>query len=113
LGRTGKFILPIEAGVRQGISYSTQGSDDWVFSTRVYNDWSLVRFGNLELLAGGSFGAVYGNTPIAWTVAPEVVGKVHLKDDGWAFVRVDYPFDIGRGRSVDSLNYTLGLGFSW
>lgn len=109
LGHDGKFILPLNAGVRQGIGYSDGDGANWLFSTKVYSDWTLIRLGNLQLDAGGNAGLAYGNQPLKWTAAPEVVGRLYLKKDVDVFGRVEYPFDLNKGRAENSLTYTLGV----
>jgi len=113
LGLPGHFVLPLEAGIRQGVSYNDVNSSTWLLSTKVYSDWTVVKFGNLQFDAGGNVGISYGNTSPTWTIAPEVVSRLYLKKDVDVFTRVEYPFDLNEGKSLNRLTYTFGirLGF--
>ena len=99
LGHTGDLILPLEFGVRQGVGYgntSPDRSSNWNFTTSVFNDWRLVKLGNFEVDAGVNGAVTYGNTPLAWSVAPEAVGRLWLLKNVNTFLRGEYPFKIGR-----------------
>jgi hypothetical protein len=109
LGHSGKFILPLDAGVRQGVGYSDANGSSWQLSTHVFSDWRVVKLGNLELGAGGNVGLSYANQPLKWEASPEVVTRLYLKRDVDLFGRVEYPFDLNAGRSENSLRYTLGI----
>jgi len=109
IGHAGKLILPLEAGVRQSIGYANDGGSSWLLSTRVYSDWVLFKYGNLQLDAGGNVGVVYGNTTLKWVAAPEVVGRLYLKKDVDLFARVEYPFNLNEGKAENRLDYTLGV----
>lgn len=112
LGKTGKVILPVEIGVRQRVTYITDGNE-FDFGTKIYSDFTLLKLGSLELQAGGNVGATYGDKSLAFSISPEVVGKLFLKEDVFAFVRVEYPYDLTNGRSENRLDYSLGLGVSF
>ena len=110
IGRTGRLVLPLEVGVRQGFGYSDVNGATWRFSTKLYSDWTLVRLGNLQLDAGGNVGALYGTrAEPSWVAAPEVVTRLYLKKDVDLFGRVEYPFNLREGRAQESLVYTLGV----
>lgn len=94
LGHTGDLVLPLELGVRQGIGYTSGNGHNWAFGTKAYVDWTLVKLGNLEFDGGLNGGATYGNTALAWTVAPEAVARLWLKRDVNVFVRGEYPFAL-------------------
>lgn len=113
LGHNGQFILPVNAGVRQGLSYSDANGSSWTFSTKVYSDWTLIRLGNLELDGGGNVGLNYGNQALLWEAAPEVVARVYLKKDVDLFGRVEYPFNLNPAASENALRYNLGLRVSF
>ena len=110
LGRSGKFVLPLEIGVRQGFGYSDASGADWKFSTKLYSDWTLIKLGNFEFDAGGNAGLTYGThkEPV-WTAAPEGIVRFYLKKDVDLFGRVEYPFNLNEGRAQESLVYVLGM----
>lgn len=113
LGHSGQFILPVNAGVRQGIAYSDANGANWNFSTKVYADWTLVRLGNLEFDAGANVGLNYGNQALSYEAAPEVVARVYLKKDVDVFGRVEYPFNLNPAASENTLRYNLGVRVSF
>jgi hypothetical protein len=113
LGHSGQFILPVNAGVRQGIAYSDANGSSWNFSTKAYADWTLVRLGNLEFDAGGNVGVGYGNQTLTYEASPEVVARVYLKKDVDLFGRVEYPFNLNPAASENTLRYNLGLRVSF
>jgi len=110
LGHTGKLILPLEAGVRQSVSFN--GVDGDVFlTTRLYADWTLVRYKSFELLGGASVGIDYGNQSLVWRAAPEVETRLWLKSDFYLFGRVSYGFKLNDGAGAeDKLGYGIGIG---
>jgi hypothetical protein len=110
IGRTGRLILPVEAGIRQGISYADGTT---VGNTAAYADWTVLTAGNFELQLGASAGAAYGNIALTWEAAPEVVGKVYLKSDVWVFGRVAYPIELTTLSADNALTYVLGIGVSF
>lgn len=109
LGHTGKFILPLEAGIRQGIGLNYDNGSTWKLSTSVYNEWQLVKLGSLEFDAGGNAGVAYGNNPLAWTVGPEATARLWLTQNVNTFLRGQYEFDVSNN-SVHSQN-ALGIVF--
>jgi hypothetical protein len=111
LGHTGKFILPLEAGVRQGVGLNYDGGSTWKLSTSVYNEWQLVKLGSLEFDAGGNAGILYGNTPLAWTVGPEATARLWLTQTVNTFLRGSYNFDVSHTgvKSQDALGIVFGI----
>jgi hypothetical protein len=109
LGYITKIVLPAEVGLRQTIGYSDSQGANWNLSTKTFSDWTIIRVGNLEADAGGNFGTSYGNQVGDWTAAPEVVGRLYLKKDVDVFGRVEYPFDLTKGTSENTLVYSIGL----
>lgn len=109
LGHDAKIILPAEVGLRQSISYADANGASWLFGTKAYTDWTIVKLGNLEFDAGGNIGLTYGNTTPVWTAAPEVVGRLYLKKDVDCFARVEYPFNLTDGKAENRLTYVLGI----
>jgi hypothetical protein len=109
LGRTGHLLLPLEAGVRQSVTYASDVGT--VASTKVYSDWTFLNYKKLDLFAGANIGASYGNTPFRWSMAPEAGLRFWLKNDVAVVGRVEYPFGI----NVDgvehkrTLSYCIGL----
>jgi len=94
VGHKDYIFSPGEFGVRQSIGYSSalQANNQWGFNTKLYQDWRIVRAGNLELDLGGNVGATYGNTPLALTVSPEATARLWLLKNVNTFVRAEYPF---------------------
>jgi len=113
IGHTGKLILPLEAGFRQKFSYDSAGNNSYIHQSKVYTDFTVLKFWQLELQAGGNVAYAYGDTAATWTVSPEAVAKLYLKKDVWAFGRVEYPYDLNKSAFQNSLVYTLGLGLSF
>jgi len=110
LGHTDVIILPGEFGLRQGLGYSS--SDLWNFSTRVYQDWTLIKLGNLEFDAGVNGGADYGTRgSLLWSVAPEAVGRLWLTKNVNAYTRVDFPFSVKTDsfRAQNTVGINVGL----
>lgn len=108
IGRTGKLLLPIEGGARQGFSWASE-NDAKIFDTQLYFDAFPVKFKRFELGAGVNVGATYGNTPIVYSAGPEAVARIWIKDDVGIQGRVSYPFDLGNQKLGDRLIYTLSL----
>lgn len=107
IGHTVDILFPAEAGIRQSFGIA---DDTTVFGTRVYNDWTILKYQKFELAAGGSIGADYGDRPTAWSGAPEVVVKWWLKSDVAAFGRVEYPINLdSSGEDYDQLRYVVGF----
>lgn len=108
IGRTGKILLPVEAGLRQGFAY-TFGDNNALFDTKVYFDVFPIKFKRFEVGAGVNAGSTWGNTPMVWSAAPEGVVRFYIKEDVAIFGRVEYPFDLGNNELGDRLNYVVGL----
>jgi len=113
LGHNGRFVLPLNAGVRQGLNYSDANGENWGFTTKAYVDWTLIRLGNLEFDAGGNAGVNYGNQPLSYEAAPEAVARLYLKKDVDVFGRVEYPFNLNPAASENTLRYNLGVRVSF
>lgn len=109
LGHTGKLILPIEVGVRQGIAYQSANSEKYDFSTKGFADIAVLKLGNLETDGGANFGINYGATRPNLTVAPEGVLRLYLKKDVDIFGRIEYPFDVTSGGAQNKFRYILGF----
>jgi hypothetical protein len=109
LGHDAKIILPAEVGLRQSIGYSDVNGSSWLFGTKAYTDWTVLRLGNLQFDAGGNVGLTYGNTTPKWTAAPEIVSRLYLKKDVDVFARVEYPFNLTDGKAENRLTYVLGV----
>ena len=106
IGHTGKLLLPIEAGVRQGIAYN---SSDVVLNTKVYADFTLLSVKAFDVFAGGNIGAYYGDTPVLWRIAPEAGIRLWLKDDVGILARAEAPFDLEGWKYQDNIRYFLGF----
>lgn len=108
LGRTGHLLLPIEAGVRQSVSYN-DGST--LLNTRLYNDWTLLSGFNkrVDLFAGGAVGLQYGNQTPSWELAPEAGVRLWLKKDVAVLARAEVPFDVDGWKYKETVRYFVGL----
>lgn len=106
VGYTGKVLLPVEIGIRQGITYD---GDDTLLSTRVYADWTLFTVKTVDVFAGGAAGITYGNTKPIWTIAPEAGLRWWVKNDVAVIGRVEVPFDMVEWEYNDVLRYFIGF----
>jgi opacity protein-like surface antigen len=107
VGRYGKVLLPVEFGLRQGLTYT---DSDVVLNTRVYNDWTLFTVAKkFDVFAGGNVGLSYGNTKPVWTIAPEAGFRWWLKDTVAVVGRVEVPFDMVEWEYNDTLRYYVGF----
>jgi hypothetical protein len=120
LGRTGKLILPLEAGIRQGVNYGevSPSTDGVVLNTKGYVDWTLISYKQLDIFGGGNIGAVYGNTTMGWTAAPELGLRVWLNGVKTVAVvgRAEYVFNLSNctvSPDQDTVKYFLGLAYRW
>jgi opacity protein-like surface antigen len=111
LGHSGRFVLPLNAGVRQAVGYSDANGSSWLLGTRVYSDWTLIKLGNLQFDAGVNGGLDYGNRPLHWSVAPEVVGRIYLTKTVDLNGRVEAPFSLDGGKASfeNTLVYKVGI----
>lgn len=110
LGHTGHLVLPIQAGVRQGVAYDS--TDEATFlDTKVYLDFTVVKLfsDKLDVFLGGNIGITYGNTPLYWSGGPEGGVRWWIKKDIAILGRVEYPFDINNSRAEDVLRYFIGF----
>ena len=116
LGRKVQVVIPSELGVRQTVAWAdvNQGST-WAFNTTLYNDWRIVKVGNVEILAGARIGTTYGNTPMTWAGGPEAEVRLWMKKDVYTFVRGAYDFAFSNSgiNSKDAVTLTVGVGFSF
>lgn len=108
VGRTGKWLLPNEYGVRQSFSYA---DDDVTFNTRLYNDWTVVSLFNkkVDLFAGAFMGLEYGNQKPSWEIAPEAGARWWIKEDVAVLGRVEVPWDLAEWEFKDTIRYFLGF----
>jgi opacity protein-like surface antigen len=106
VGYTGEVILPVELGLRQGITYS---DSDTILSTKVYADWTLFTVKTVDVFAGGNAGLAYGNTKPEWELAPEAGVRWWVKDDVAVLGRVEVPFDMDGWEYKDTVRYFLGF----
>lgn len=109
IGRTGHLLLPLEAGLRQGIAYASPNGGSTTLSTRVYVDATLVHYKAIDFFAGGNVGLAYGNMKSQWRAAPEVGLRCWLWPNVAVIGRVEYPFDLNDGSATDTLEYFVGL----
>ena len=109
VGRTGKWVLPNEFGLRQSF---THGEDNYTrLNTRLYNNWTLftVEKINLDLFAGGAVGLEYGNGSPSWEIAPEAGFRWWIKDDVAVLARAELPWDLAEWEFQDTVRYVLGF----
>lgn len=111
IGRTGFLLLPVEAGVRQNVAWSTD--DSGVFSTRVYSDWTLFSLkGNtkFDYFVGANAGLTYGDVQSFWTAAPETGFRWWLRKDVSVLGRAEFPFRLSDGAEfTETITYFLGF----
>lgn len=134
-GHSLKLLLPGEVGVRQDIAYLGTTSEKTVkvevkpattpatykkvkesvnntgiqSETKVYYDWQLIRWGNVEFDGGANAGALYGNQTLDWQVSPELDARLFLLKNLNTFVRAEYPFDLNSAKFTGGLVYSAGL----
>lgn len=108
VGYTGKLLLPLEGGLRQGFSYDSSA----VFSTKAYADFTLFSFAKerFDVFVGGNVGAVYGDVQTGWVAAPEGGLRWWVKKDVAVLLRAEAPFQLDSGvRFTDTVRYFLGF----
>ena len=106
IGRTGHLLLPLEAGVRQSISY---GDGSTTLNTRIYGDWTVLTVKKLDLFAGGAVGLQYGNQTPSWEIAPEAGVRYWVKTDAALVGRVEVPWNLANWEFKDTVRYFLGV----
>lgn len=106
IGRTGHLLLPLEAGLRQSVSYN---DSDTTLNTRLYSDWTLLTYKKLDLFAGGAVGLQYGNQKPSWEIAPEAGLRYWLKKDVAVVGRAEVPWDLDGWEFKDTVRYFLGF----
>lgn len=106
IGRTGHLLMPLEAGIRQNITYT--GSDT-LLTTAAYCDWTLLTYKKLDLFGGLNVGMTYGNTKPLFTAAPEGGVRWWVKKDVAIQLRAAVPFNISNGDFLNAVQYTLGF----
>lgn len=106
LGRTGELLLPLEAGVRQSVSYADAVT---ILSTSIYADWTILNVKSLDVFVGGNVGITYGNTTPVWMAAPEGGVRFWVKEDVAILLRAEVPFDLTNETFNDTVRYTLGF----
>lgn len=106
IGRTGHLLLPLEAGLRQSISYN---DSETRLNTRLYSDWNLLTYKKFDLFAGGAVGVAYGDGKPAWEIAPEAGLRYWLKKDVAVIGRAEVPWNMDGWEFQDSVRYFLGF----
>lgn len=110
IGRTGHLILPLEVGVRQGVSYD--GDNSTVFYTKLYSDWTVLSLAQntLDFFGGANVGLTYGDVQAIWTAAPEVGLRWWLKKDVALVGRAEFPFRLNdEAKFTESVAYWVGF----
>ena len=107
-----------EVGVRQSIGYASGNGGNTIASTRLYADAVVFSFNlsqtvPVDVYAGGNAGLTYGDTSLKWVAAPEAGVDVWLAPNIAIDARIDYAFDLNRGRSEDVLEYVIGVKFKF
>ena len=107
-----------EVGVRQSFGYASPDGGTFLASTRLYADvcvfcFDLTKDIPVEVYVGGAVGPTYGNTSLQWNAAPEVGVDVWLAKNVAIDARVDYAFDLNRGRAENVVEYVLGVKFKF
>lgn len=106
IGRTGHLLLPLEAGVRQSVSY---GDGETFLNTRLYSDWTLFTVKKVDVFAGGAVGMKYGNQSPEWELAPEAGVRYWVKKDVAILARAEVPWNIDGWKFQDTVRYFLGF----
>jgi hypothetical protein len=107
-----------EVGVRQSFGYASPDGGTFLASTRLYAEvcvfcFDLTKDIPVEIYVGGAVGPTYGNTSLQWNAAPEVGVDVWLAKNVAIDARVDYAFDLNRGRAENVVEYVLGVKFKF
>lgn len=115
LVQTGTLGLPFQLGIRQTIEH--QRADDIgginIFTTKLFYDVILLKFGrHVDAAVGANCGLLYGNTSPLWQAGPEVGIRWWIRPNAAIVGRIDYPFDLNRGRPMNVLNYFIGFQVS-
>jgi len=116
LGRTGNLLLPIQTGVRQGLTYANSDANgsQTLLNTALYNDWTVFTHKALEVFVGANVAATYGNTKPLFTIAPEAGVRLAVKKDVNLVGRVQYGFDLNdHARQQDYISYEVGIQFKF
>ena len=108
VGYLTKVLLPLEVGVRQGVTYS---NDDVILNSRVYGDFTVLSVFNkrVDLFVGGNVGATYGGSDVDWTIAPEAGLRWWLKRDVGVVARAEVPFNLEGWDYQNTVRYFLGF----
>lgn len=112
VGRTGHLLFPLEAGLRQNVTFAdVEGETTTLFTTRLYSDWTLVSLFDkkVDLFGGGAVGLTYGNTKPLWEIAPEAGARWWVKKDVAIVGRVEVPWNLENWEFKDTLRYFLGF----
>lgn len=107
-----------EVGVRQSFGYASPDGGTTLASTRLYADvvvfsFNLTKDVPVDFYVGGAAGPTYGNTSLQWKAAPEAGLDVWLAKNVAIDARVDYAFDLNRGRAENVVEYVLGVKFKF
>jgi hypothetical protein len=114
IGKQGKFLLPIQAGLRQSISYLNDEGSQTLLTTTLYNDWTLLTYKSIELFGGANVACTYGNTQPLWVLAPEAGVRLYVKEDVAIVGRIQYGFDLNNNaRQQDSFGYQIFVQFEF
>jgi hypothetical protein len=112
LVQTGTLGLPFQLGIRQTFERDrVEGEADVnVFTTQLFCDVIFLRLGrSVDFAVGADIGVLYGNSPLQWQAGPEAGIRWWIKPNAAIIGRVIYPFDLGRGRSANVIDYFIGV----
>jgi hypothetical protein len=111
LVQTGTLGLPFQLGIRQ--TYDHQRVEPHginILSTKLFYDVILLRITKrADVAIGGNAGVTYGDTPALWSAGPEIGVRWWIRPTAAIVGRIDYPFDLNRGRAMNVLNYFIGI----
>jgi len=108
IGRTGYLWFPLEAGLRQSVSYS---DGDTVLNTRLYSDWTVFSLFDkkVDLFGGVAIGLEYGNIHPSWEIAPEAGLRWWIKNDVAILCRTEVPWNLEEWEFKDNVRYLFGF----
>lgn len=112
LSQEGLVWQPLEVGVRQSLSYESDGNDVQG-RTALFGDWNVPVAKKVTAFVGWQVDGTYGQgTSFTWRTGPEGGVKLFVADNAYLFGRVNYDLKLN-GNSGDSVAYTIGIGLKF